>query len=183
MIPEYFRGSALIYAADAFAVHAHKRQDRKYVGGPYVAHPRAVAQMVHEAGLPDEAVAAALLHDVIEDCDVSHADLVTNFGQAVADLVLEVTDVSKPEDGNRKIRKALDRDHLAKASKLGQSIKMADLIHNTSSIVEHDPDFAVMYLYEKRAVLKVLTKADSGLSKLAWQSLGAAWDKVHHKAK
>jgi len=181
-VTTYLRDSALIHAADAFAVHAHHGQVRKYVGEPYVTHPRAVAQIVHEAGLPDEAVAAALLHDVVEDCNVSHADIEANFGKAIANLVLEVTDVSKPEDGNREIRKALDRHHLAQASELGQSIKIADLIHNTASIVEHDPNFAVLYLYEKRAVLKILTKADRGLSALAWQSLANAWDKIHHRA-
>jgi (p)ppGpp synthase/HD superfamily hydrolase len=103
-----------------------------------------------------------LLHDVIEDTDRTYEDIRdAGFGFPVADLVREVSDISTSADGNRAVRKAIDRDHLAKASPGGQTIKLADLIHNTSSICKYDPKFATVYMAEKRELLKVLTKGNA----------------------
>lgn len=139
-----------------FAAAAHDGQRRKYTGEPYILHPIAVARLVESVGLDEEVVAAALLHDVIEDTQFGYVDIWARFGQRVADLVNEVTDVSKPSDGNRAVRKALDREHLAKASPEGMSIKLADLIDNTKSITIHDPDFARVYMREKKALISLL---------------------------
>jgi (p)ppGpp synthase/HD superfamily hydrolase len=131
---------------------------RKYTGEPHIVHPEAVARLVTEAGLPAAAIAAAWLHDVIEDCGVTADEIAAEVSLEVAHLVVELTDVSRPQDGIRRVRKALDRDHLAGASSAGQSIKLADLIDNTRSIVRHDPGFAKVYLRKKADLLKVLTK-------------------------
>ncbi|GBQ52311.1 HD domain-containing protein [Komagataeibacter sucrofermentans] len=130
----------LISRADAFtaAAHASINQCRKYTGDPYIVHPRRVAQTVKQTGARDEVVAAALLHDVVEDTPVTLEEIRTEFGENVAALVEMVTDVSRPEDGNRRVRKAMDRDHLALASAEGQTIKLADLIDNTASITRYD---------------------------------------------
>ena len=85
-------------------------------------------------------VAAAWLHDVLEDTLVSQQELTVAFGDPVVRLVLELTDVSRPTDGNRATRKAIDRDHLANASPDAQTIKLADLIDNAESIIEHDDE-------------------------------------------
>jgi hypothetical protein len=77
--------------------------------------------------------------------------------------VAALTDISRPNDGDRKIRKAIDRNHLAGASARAQTIKLADLIDNSRSIVERDPDFAKVYLAEKRELLAVLTEGDETL--------------------
>jgi (p)ppGpp synthase/HD superfamily hydrolase len=87
----------------------------------------------------------------------------THFGERVADLVFWLSNISKPKDGNRKARKAKDRDHLAMAPADAQTIKCADLIDNTQSIVQYDPDFAKVYIPEKLELLRVLTSADTGL--------------------
>lgn len=58
-------------------------------------------------------ICAALLNDVVEDTPVRLPKIVMRFGRAVAVLVEALTDVSKPEDGNREIRKAMDRAHSA----------------------------------------------------------------------
>jgi guanosine-3',5'-bis(diphosphate) 3'-pyrophosphohydrolase len=71
--------------------------------------------------------------------------------------------------GNRAERKAASRARLAAAPGWVQTIKCADLISNTSSIVKHDPKFAVTYLEEKRLLLDVLTKADPRLVAIARQ--------------
>lgn len=157
----------LIERAARFAAEAHAGQRRKYTGEPYAEHPFRVAQMVAAVTADPCVVAAALLHDTVEDTPVSDSDIRRLFGDRVADLVAEVTDVSRPEDGNRKTRKALDRDHLARASAEGQTIKLADLIDNSDSILAHDPKFAAVYLREKKELLEVLTQGDAGLYRQA----------------
>ena len=68
--------------------------------------------------------------------------------------------------------KALDRQHSAAAPAEAQTIKVADLISNTRSIVAHDPGFAKLYLEEKRMLLEVLTKADPTLLNQAQEQVG-----------
>ena len=67
----------------------------------------------------------------------------------MAELVDDLTDVSKPQDGNRATRKELDRQHTAKASPDAKTIKLADLISNSRSIMKDDPNFAKVYMKEK----------------------------------
>lgn len=76
------------------------------------------------------------------------------------------------EKGNRKERKELSRKRLSAAPQRIQNIKVADLISNTASIVQHDPKFAMVYLEEKRLLLDVLTKADERLIRIARKRYG-----------
>ena len=115
----------------------------------------------------DSMLAAALLHDTIEDTSVTEADVKKEFGDRIAKLVVELTDISKPEDGNRATRKAMDRDKLAKVSDDAQTIKLADLISNGKDIAINDPKFAKVFLNEKRQLLEVLDRGDSTLMKKA----------------
>ncbi len=152
---------AQVYAA---AAHAAVGQKRKYTGEPYIVHPAEVAKIV--AGVPGatpDMVAAAWLHDVIEDTGCTFTDVHMAFGIDIATLVSWLTDVSQPHDGNRAHRKAKDREHTAEAPAEAQTIKLADLISNSRSIMQHDPEFARVYLEEKRLLLEVLTKGDPRL--------------------
>lgn len=155
--------------ADEFAERAHSSisQVRKYTNDPYIVHPRAVAKIVASVLLSSEIYAAALLHDVVEDTPVTLDEIRNEFGDYVAELVEMVTDVSRPEDGNRKTRKEIDRQHLAKASPEGKTIKLADLIDNSRNIVEHDPSFAKVYMKEKKELLTVLKDGNERLYKIA----------------
>jgi (p)ppGpp synthase/HD superfamily hydrolase len=161
----------LVDAARYFCIAAHSAtgQVRKYTGEPYFEHPMQVAQIlkVHVPTVTDEMLAAAFLHDVVEDTEVPLSLIVTMFGPIVGAYVEQLTDVSRPEDGNRARRKAIDREHTAKASPEAKTIKLADLISNTRSIVARDPDFAVTYLAEKRQLLQVLTEGDPVLYRIA----------------
>lgn len=142
---------------------AGSEQLRKYSKMPYMVHPIRVATMLHNMNYGVDVVCAALLHDVLEDTTVTYEELMSpevGFGYDICRLVLGVTDVSRPEMGNRKIRKAIDRQYLGGASRLEQIIKCADMIDNTRSIVEHDSKFAVIYLGEMYLLLKVLTKVE-----------------------
>ena len=163
------------YAADfAAAAHAAIGQRRKYTDAPYIEHPRDVADLVREVPHTEEQLAAAWLHDVVEDTPITLEDVRARFGDAVAQLVSELTDVSRPEDGTRDVRKTLDRAHLAKASAAAKTVKLADLIDNSRSIVARDPGFARVYLAEKRLLLPFLKDGDPTLwaraNAIAWSS-------------
>jgi (p)ppGpp synthase/HD superfamily hydrolase len=157
-----------------FATKAHGDQKRKYTNDPYINHPIAVAEIVETVPHTQEMIAAALLHDVVEDTDVTLDQIKDKFGSKVSDLVGWLTDISRPEDGNRRTRKALDREHSANAPAEAQTIKLADLIHNTISIAEHDPNFWKVYKEEKIELLKVLTKGDRSLMYRAQQQVGGS---------
>ena len=147
----------------ATAAHAAVAQLRKYTNEPYIVHPREVAQIVGTVPHSYEMLAAAWLHDVVEDTGVTIETIRAEFGTDVAELVGWLTDVSRPEQGNRATRKAIDRAHTAMASAEAQTIKLADIISNCTSIKEHDADFAKVYFEEKRLLLEVLTKGDREL--------------------
>jgi len=149
--------------AQAFSEQAHAGQRRKYTDEPYIVHPSAVAELVRSIPHSEEMPAAAWLHDVVEDTETSLDTIAREFGDRVAGLVFQLTDVSRPGDGNRRIRKALDRAHLAMASTEAKTIKLADLIDNSKSIVERDPEFAKVYIREKAELLGVLCGGDTML--------------------
>lgn len=157
--------SYIVERAFIFAVNAHEaiKQRRKYTGEPYFMHPVAVASIVSKVPHTEGMLAAAMLHDTVEDAGVILIDIERKFGAEVAELVGWLTDISRPEDGNRAARKAIDREHTARAPAQAKTIKLADLIDNTASIVRHDPAFARVYLKEKAALLEVLKEGDAAL--------------------
>lgn len=146
-----------------FAAEAHLGQLRKYVDQAYISHPEAVAEIVRGVEHTQAMLAAAWLHDVVEDCGVDLDEIRFEFGSEVCGLVADLTDISKPTDGNRKIRKEIDRQHTAMASPAAKTVKLADLIDNSATIVQHDPAFAAVYLREKALLLEVLREGDQEL--------------------
>ena len=157
--------SELINRAIRFATEAHERIDhrRKYNNLSYTVHLGQVAEIAATVTDDEEMISAAWLHDVVEDTPATLEDIEREFGSSVAILVRELTDISKPSDGNRAERKAIDKRHLAKASGRAQTIKLADLIDNCKDITKHDPRFARVYVNEMNALLRVLVNADEGL--------------------
>jgi len=156
----------------ATAAHAAVVQVRKYTFEPYIVHPAEVAGIVARVPHTREMLAAAWLHDVVEDTGVTNADITREFGEEVGELVRWLTDVSTPADGNRAARKELDRNLIARAPADAQTVKLADIISNCSSIAIHDLDFADTYFAEKRAVLDVLTNGDPTLMAEARKIIG-----------
>lgn len=164
----------VVEKARVFATAAHyaAAQLRKYTNEPYIVHPAEVAKIVTDAGGTPEMIAAAWLHDTVEDTGVTNEVIRAEFGDKVAELVGWLTDVSRPEQGNRATRKAIDRAHSAMAPADAQTIKLADLISNTRSIMEHDVTFAKTYLEEKRLLLEVMNKGDATLLAEARKNIG-----------
>lgn len=163
----------LIDRARRFATEAHQRIDqrRKYTQQPYQVHLKSVAQMVAEVTDDPETIAAAWLHDTVEDTPATFGDLERELGPRVSRLVAELTDVSKTSDGNRAARKATDLRHTADASPQAKTVKLADLVDNCRDICRHDPAFARVYLGEATALLEVLDEGDPGLYRRAQQAI------------
>ena len=157
----------IIAKAEQFAQEAHKDHKRKYTGEPYYVHLDEVRNIVKQAGGSVNQQCAALLHDTVEDTSVTPADVTREFGPQIAKLVVELTDVSKPEDGNRKVRKGIDRDKLAGVSAEAQTVKYADLISNGRDIGKNDPKFAKVYHAEKADLLRVMKNGKASLRKEA----------------
>lgn len=153
-----------------FARERHAGQRRKYTNVPYFDHLAEVAGIGMSVGWhdvevhPDQFLAVCWLHDVSEDQGVSSSEIRARFGAVVDEGVAWLSDF---EQGNRAERKRLSRERLAQAPGWVQTIKCADVISNTGSIVEHDPAFAKVYLEEKRLLLEVLKRARPLLRGLA----------------
>ena len=163
----------IVEKARIFATASHHAAGnvRKYTGEPYINHPAAVVALVASVPHTPEMLAAAWLHDTVEDTRVSLGVIEQEFGAEVADMVEMLTDVSHANDGLRAHRKARDREHTAQASPAAKTIKLADLIDNTRSIVERDPKFAEIYMAEKALLLEVLTEGAPELMAMARQAI------------
>ncbi len=132
-------GIVLVARALDFAAEHHTHQRRKGPANePYVNHLSEVARLVALAteGHDPPLVAAALLHDVIEDQDVSHATLVAEFGRDVADLVAEVTDDKSLRKDDRK---RLQVELAARRSARARTMILSDKTANLRSLVEGAP--------------------------------------------
>ena len=133
----------LIRSAFEFAEEHHRGQNRKD-GSPFVTHPLAVAQIVaEELHLDSESIAAALLHDTIEDTDATHEDIAKTFSPTIADIVEGVSKLtrvqaaSKAEEQMENLRKML----LAMSKDIRVIlIKMADRLHNMRTMEYQTPE-------------------------------------------
>lgn len=154
--------SEKVKKAAIFAAKAHANVDhlRKHTGEPYIVHPTAVARWVAGYGHREDTIVAAYLHDTIEDCGVTKEQIEQEFGATVAEYVWWLTHITTKADGNRDTRMEIERQRLANAPYEVKSIKLADMIDNSTGIIQHDPAFAVKYMKEKSALLEVLKDGD-----------------------
>lgn len=155
--------SPFVSKALKFASHAHNSIDHrhKYTGAPYINHSIEVMEVVRSIPHTDEMLAAALLHDRIEDTTTTREDIRREFGEPVAALVMELTD--QCHEGNRAARKAAEAVRIGTISPEAQTVKLADFISNTQSIVVGSPGFAKVYLREKLQILPVMTEGNPNL--------------------
>ncbi len=129
----------LILDAAAFAADKHRRQRRKDAEAtPYINHPLALATILAgEGGVSDPAViAAALLHDTVEDTETTPAELEARFGADVAAMVAEVTDDKSLPKAERKQLQIARAAHKSPGAKL---VKLADKIANLRDIAASPP--------------------------------------------
>ena len=126
--------SPLYEKALRFSLEQHSDQRRKGGMIPYVTHVIHVAHILTRHGLPEEIVAAALLHDILEDTPVELDELEREFGPEVAAAVSDVTE--PPKTLHWRERKEGTVASLRNVPPLSKALKAADLLHNLSSIRE-----------------------------------------------
>jgi guanosine-3',5'-bis(diphosphate) 3'-pyrophosphohydrolase len=124
--------SPLVRDAYELLAEKHGGQKQRINGAPYVEHPAAVARDVSEAGFEPETVAAALLHDILEDSDVTVEELRERFGDRVAALVEAMTDEGEVEPYER--RKVLHRERVVAAGPEAAAIFAADKLNNVRAV-------------------------------------------------
>lgn len=147
--------------ARAFALAAHGTQMRRYSEQPYVVHLDSVVRILQSFGVHEpRTLAAAYLHDTVEDTATTMQDIVEAFGEEVAELVYWLTDA---EQGNRRIRKLLSAWRLGGAPFNAKLVKLADFIDNTEDICRHDRHFAPVYLREKAKILATMAQKEGPL--------------------
>jgi len=130
---------ALLFRALAFAAHKHRDQRRKDAeASPYINHPIALAEVLAgEGGVSDaEVLAAALLHDTIEDTATTAGELRAEFGERIASMVEEVTDDQSLPKADRK---RLQIEHAAALSPGAKLVKLADKICNLRDVADRPP--------------------------------------------
>lgn len=154
--------NSLEQRARAFAtrVHGDANQLRKYTNAPYIVHPAAVVELVRSVPHSPEMLAAAWLHDTVEDTQVTLNDIIRQFGVVVTGYVEMLTKVSRNSDGDREAKFIIDLQHTAQACPEAKTIKLADIIDNSRNIADLDPAFAGRYLVEKQRQLLVLKQGD-----------------------
>lgn len=162
---------SLIIKAARFAGLKHTGQFRKYAEPPipYIVHPMRVAGLVTlYSDATEEEVAAAWLHDVVEDCGVTHQELVDRFGSQVANNVIGLTDISKqdPEIGklNRELRKQANNEYLLKQPLWVQRIKLFDIADNIHDMIGCKDGFKFKFYREKRLQAALLRQAHPSLA-------------------
>lgn len=129
----------LIFHALAFAARKHRDQRRKGIeASPYINHPIDLANvLVNEAEITDPIViAAAILHDTVEDTDTTVEELHTEFGEVVSQIVDEVSDDQRLRKAERK---RLQIEHAATASYQARLVKLADKICNLRDMENSPP--------------------------------------------
>ena len=172
-----------------FGDEAHGEQLRKYAPDRYMVHPVRVMQKLHEYTDDISMLAAALLHDVLEDTPVTESEmlhflekhLTKEQAKRTVNLVIELSDVytwEKYKHLNRKARKALELERLKTTSADSQTIKYSDILDNSLEISEEDPGFAKKYLCEVNLVLKELDKGNPQLREEAQNAVNNGLKKL-----
>jgi guanosine-3',5'-bis(diphosphate) 3'-pyrophosphohydrolase len=158
----------LILKAAEFAAHKHRRQRRKgRTKRPYIGHCIEVARLIAEVGKVEDGnvLAAAILHDTIEDTKTTRDELRQEFGPVIDDLVSEVTD---DKDLDKGVRKRLQVEHAPNLSDGAKVIKLADKISNVREIGADPPkDWDVKrrekYFAWAREVIDAIGRINPGL--------------------
>ena len=126
--PGFARRSERLARAFSLAAEAHAGQKVAGDDGPYLRHPVEVAELLHEVGVPESVIAAAVLHDVVEDSELTVGEVGERFGDRVAGLVEALTE--DPQIAEWVTRKDALRDQVRRAGPDAAAIYAADKLAN-----------------------------------------------------
>lgn len=150
----------VIIEAIEVASHYHRNQTRKFSGEPYIKHPLRVADILMFYGETDpEVLSAAILHDTLEDTELTHSVLEAKFGARVTRLVDETSYFPSP-GLTRKEKLVEFCEKLKDISSEGATIKVADILDNCSDLLEKNHEFAKVFFPEKLVMLDHLKQAN-----------------------
>ena len=127
----------LLEKATVFAMMKHEGQTRKGSLVPYIVHPIEVASVVQTMTKDENVIAAALLHDTLEDTETTYEELVYNFGEVIADLVRHETENKRaelPASETWEIRKSEQIEHIKNASLEVKMLALSDKLCNLRAI-------------------------------------------------
>lgn len=175
-----------------FGDQAHGEQLRKYAPDRYMVHPVRVMEKLKSYTDDITILAAALLHDVLEDTPVTRSQmqdfletlLTAPQAERTAELVVELSDVYVKKDFpnlNRRTRKSKELERLEKTSADSQTIKYSDILDNSLEISDQDPQFARVYLSEASLILKKLDKGNPELRKEAVKAVEKGLQKIKRR--
>lgn len=122
--------SPLTEHAIRFASDAHLGQTRKGKNQPYITHPLVVAEILSGIDANENVIAAGLLHDTIEDTNITYGDIEAHFGQEIANIVNDMTEQDKSLPWGVRKQKALE--HVSQMDHNSFLVKTADILHNMS---------------------------------------------------
>ncbi len=143
----------------AIFVHWKAGNKRRYTNESYSVHLEQVVSYLLQAGITDKVtLAAAWLHDVVEDAGIKLSTIRFLFGNEIADVVDELTEKARKEDGKRSVRVAMEVARLASVSCTAQTIKYADIASNLSRLAQDDFKFCKVYVTEKEAAVSMMTR-------------------------
>lgn len=175
-----------------FGDQGHGEQLRKYAPDRYMVHPVRVMEKLKNYTDDITILAAALLHDVLEDTPVTRSEmqdfletlLTVQQAERTAELVVELSDVYVKKDFpnlNRRTRKSKELERLEKTSADSQTIKYSDILDNSLEISDQDPQFARVYLSEASLILKKLDKGNPELRKEAMKTVEKGLQKIKRR--
>lgn len=152
------RVPTILRDAYLFAAKSHRGQKRKFTDEEYISHSESVACMLSKFTDDEEMIAAALLHDVIEDTQSTLEDITSTFGDRIASLVAELTSNRKKESTENK-RLYLTK-HFNTISSAALTIKLMDRLHNIMGMIDRvvPLSFVKWYFEETTFILNNLNR-------------------------
>jgi len=147
----------LLEKAQRWAARGHLGTYRKFGDIPYIVHPEAVAEIIGQVTDDTEVLAAAWMHDLVEDTQITIDDIKNAFNDRIARLVWEVSKISDGCTCNRDTKVLMNTIHYGNSSKWAKAIKIADSIHNLPTMIRDNPKFAPRYVAEKKFLLTFIS--------------------------
>lgn len=170
---DYIEGKDLIAYADAYAEEKHEGQQRRG-GDPYITHPREVANIISSITNNPDMIAAALLHDVLEDTNTTESEMKSIFGPTITSLVVELT--NDPAADNNPDKSVKDNYLIKKMNRMSEeafTIKLADRLHNVNSAITTKHAQRTLYILSQlnRPITAQQQKLIEEITKLCQQQL------------